>query len=374
MFLQSIIMKTCPIVALLCVSILFAGASAQELTPEQREQREIEQSLRYLSSPKKWLSEEADELSTFRAPWNGQGSWLPLRVVMRAGAEAELGLTDEQKQRLSYLYKENEIGQEWFQKMFQNPTPEFTQAVKAVAATEIPGDPLFERATEEQKDAYREASAAMTGLWMESMQTELQETLTPKQMLQVRKLEMQLMPAMGIPFPSMFDPLDLTDGQKKAMSKIADELKVEFDRLTLEAASLKAERLAITHGTLQGKSFTSRDEFHKAISEAHRQFVPSEAMRKKSNDLGEQGTKLMTLLQTRFMNVLTDEQLDKMQKILDEAPAFAKNMIAVFKMRQAAARLSPTYIPGPDAWRPGDPMPGRIIEERQRGRFPRGEN
>jgi len=73
------------------------------------------------------------------------------------------------------------------------------------------------------------------------------------------------------------------------------------------------------------------------------------------------------------MNVLTDEQLDKMQKILDEAPAFAKRMLAQSKAQQEEQKRSQTYTPGPDSWRPGDPLPEQFKEERKTGNFPRGE-
>jgi len=259
------------------------------------------------------------------------------------------------------------------QRLRENPPPEMFQAMEAARAAELPDDPFFERATEEQKTALREATMWRLSFLVGGIQTVIEETLTPEQMLQVRKLEMQLMPAIGIPFPSMFEPLGLTDEQKEEMNQIADEMKAEFDRLTLEEAKLKGERLVATYGLLEGKSFASRDEFQKALSDVHRQYVPSEEMRKRSNDLREQGIKFTTLLQNRLMNVLTDEQLGEMQKILDESPAFVKQVLAEFKARQEAAQQSPTYIPGPDSWRPGNPMPMQIREERQRSRFPRGE-
>jgi hypothetical protein len=349
---------------------LFAVASAQEPSAEQRR---MEETLRFLQSPKKQLEEEAGEIPYNSSSWNGQGTWMPLRMMVRLGGEAELGLTDEQKQRLPFLYKENELQGEWYQKMRQNPTPEYTQAIEAIRATEIPGDPFFERATEEQKNAYREASMALTNLSLSAMQANVEETLTPEQMLQVRKLEMQLMPAMGIPFPSMFDPLGLTDDQKKEMNKIADELKAEFDQLTQEAATLKAERIVASYGLLKGKSFASQDEFQKALSDVHRQYVPSEAARKKSADLQERGTKLVSTLQTRLMNVFTVAQLDKMQKILDETPKAIKERIAQSKSQQEQQKKSPQYVPSPGSWRPGMPLPIQFKEERKSGRFPRGE-
>ena len=368
-------MKNFPIVSIFCFSMLFAVASAQESSAEQRE---IEEYLRYLSTPKQQIYWEANQFASMRSSWNGQGSFIPLSLLLRAKADDELELTEEQQQRLAPLRKDNELGREWIQQKFQNPTPEMRQELlqrdMAIQATINPDDPNFERATEEQKNAHRDANIAKLNLFLGVMQAEVQDILTPEQMLQVRKLEMQLMPELGIPFPSMFDPLDLTEEQKKEMDRIAEEMKVEFDRLTMEAAVLHAERTSSLHRSLQGKIFASHEELQTALHETHRQFVPNEAMRKKGNDLQEQGTKLMSLLQTRLMNVLTNEQLVKMQEILDATPEFAKKVIADFKARREEAKKSPTYIPGPDAWRPGSPVPLQFQEERRRSRFPRGEN
>jgi Ni/Co efflux regulator RcnB len=356
--------------------MLFAVASAQEPTAEQIQQQ-IEQQIRYLQSPRQQIHWEADQLAATRSPWNGQGTWMPLRFVMRSGSEAELELTEEQKQRLSFLYLDNELAGPLMERMRNNPTPEFIQKVEHAQAIRqaalLPDDPFFERATDEQKDAFREATIlSMRIMFIDLMQTEIEETLTPEQMLQVRKLEMQLMPAIGIPFPSMFDPLDLTDEQKAEMNEIADEMKAEFERLTMEEAALKAERLVATFGLLQGKSFASREEFQKAQQEIHSQFVPSEAMRKKALDLQERGTKFVSLLQNRLMDVLTDEQLGRMQEILDATPEFAKQMIAQFKASREAAKQSPSYVPGPDSWQPGDPIPESYRQEKEpKGNFPR---
>ena len=191
-------------------------------------------------------------------------------------------------------------------------------------------------------------------------------------MLQVRKLEMQLMPELGIPFPSMFEPLDLTEEQKKEMQEIADELKAEFDSLTREAAALHAEQRLSAVALLEGKSFASMEEFNTARNDAMRQYVPSEAMRKKIADLRERGKKFVATLQNRLMDVLTDAQLDKMQKILDETPEFAKKIIAQFKATREVQEKSPVYVPGPNSWRPGDPIPESYrIERNERSRFSR---
>jgi len=343
-----------------------------EPTPEQRQQSQIAYQIRSIQSPKQRLRTEADSLIADRSGWDGHGSWQPLNILLRSGGDVELGLTEDQKQQLSALYQDGSLSAEWHRQMRENPTPEYTQTVEALAAAMIPGDPFFERATEEQKNAYRDANFAQLNLFTTDMQTMIQDVLTPEQMLQVRKLEMQLMPALGIPFPAMFEPLDLTEDQKKEMQEIADELKAEFDGLTMELAVLKGERVSSAYGSLNGKSFASLEEFYKAREDAIRQYVPSEEMIKRTADLRERGKNLITTLQTRLMDVLTDEQLVKMQKILDETPEFALKILAQFKAGREAQEKSPVYVPGPNSWRPGDPVPVQFKEERK-GRFPRSE-
>jgi len=357
-------------VSFLCFSLLFTAASAQEPSAEQVQQQ-IENQLRHMLSPKGRLGLEADQLGSFRSIWNGQGTWMPLSIMLRAGGDVQLGLTEEQKKRLAPFYRGQDMGGEAGQRLRANPTPEYIQAIQAVQAAELPDDPFFERATEEQKNAWRSAQADAIGLLVSVMQTEVMETLTPEQMLQVRKLEMQLMPALGIPFPSMFDPLDLTDDQKEEMNSIADEMKAEFDRLVMEEALLKGERVSATVELLKGKSFASFEELQKSRQEAFRQFVPGDAIRKKAVDLQERGIKFVTLLQNRLMDVLTDEQLDRMQQIMDESPEFVKQVLAEFKATQERQKQTPTYVPGPDSWRPGMPLPVQVKEQRKSGNFPR---
>jgi Spy/CpxP family protein refolding chaperone len=334
----------------------------------------MEQMFRFLQSPRKKLDEEAGETSGDLSAWNGHGTWMTLRTMVRLGGESELGLTEEQKQRLPFLYKENEFGAEWFQRMRENPTPEYTQAMAAMQAAMLPDDPFFERAADEQKNAYREASMMPSILMWEGLQKGIEETLTPEQMLRVRKMEMQVMPELGIPFPAMFDVLDLTNEQKKEMNKIADEMKAEYEGLVREAAALKAEWVVSTYGLLKGKTFASYKEFDEARNDAFRRSAPSEEARKKRADLQERGTKMVTLLKDRLMNELTDKQLDEMQKIMDESPRFIKRALPQFRAARKEQEKSPGYVPGPNSWRPGDGAPpSQFKEERKRRPFPRTE-
>ena len=367
-------MKTTILFAVVSCLLLFAFAAyAQQQEPSTEElQRQFEYELRKLQSPRQRLQLEANYLASSHRYWTGQGteSFLRNYVLGPRGGDDLLGLTEEQKQRLPFL-DHNKIG-EWFPQQDWQNIPESVQAEVAYRAAHIPDDFLFEHATEEQKNTFREAMVAVITQSGPIMQREILETLTPEQMLLVRTWEMQAMSEIGIPHPTMFEILDLTEDQKKEMKEIADEMKVEFDRLVIEAASIHFENEASAYKLLEKMSFVSREEFDKSLREAGSP-VWTEMTAKNSADLQRQGTKLMVHMQDCMMDILTDEQLDKMQKILDETPDLIKQLIASRRTAREAQEQAPGYTPGPDSWRPGIPLPVEFKEQRRTGRFPRSE-
>ena len=224
--------------ATLSFLLLFAFAAhtqQQEPTPEEL-QREIEYRLRDLTSPARQLDELSEKLAAFRAPWEGNGTVAALRLAMRLIGADQLELSEEQKERLPFTADGDGMKQAPYEDFYNsnNPTPELAEAREALKSALIPDDPFLERATEEQKNAFLEAAARIDGLFQKTLQSAIEETLTSEQMREVRKLEMQLLAELGIPFPSMFEVLDLTSEQKKEMDEIISEMKPEYDRLVLE--------------------------------------------------------------------------------------------------------------------------------------------
>ena len=368
-------------VTLLCFSLLLTVVSAQEPpTPEQLQQQ-IAAELHRLQSPREQLMQEANALASYHPLWAGQGTvdmlsfmLAPPRRTSYNGTNADvlLGLTEEQMQQLAFTYDLN-ARIEWSRQKVQD-MPEYARAVPAArAATNIPDDYLFEHATEEQKNAFREATVAEIKMLSPVMHEEIINILTPEQLLQVRKWEMQMMSEKGLPCPAMFEILDLTDDQKKEMNEIAVEMKVEFDSLVREAVAVKFERESADYKLLEGKTFVSRQEFNEQLGEVWRKSVDGIEIHK-SRSLEGKGIELLTLLQNRLMNVLTDEQLDKMQQIIDETPEYLKRYLAARKAERETQRQAPGYVPGPDSWRPGMPVPERFRQERRPGRFPQPAN
>lgn len=363
---------------LLLFSFLFTFSfilqlAAQEPTEEQTTeqiQRQIEAEIRWMNSPIAALNNEADYRCI--SPYNGQGTWQAVAIMYRTDGKEDLALSEEQTNALPFLRHENEITREYFQRMQQQPSEEFTSAVQAVRAAIPPDDPFFEKASEEQKQNYVDAQHNMLMLSVNDLEQQIDAVLTPEQMLKADKLEMQLAPEFGIPYPSMFEVLDLSDEQKKDMKKIADEMEPEYEKLLKESAALRYERIHQYRRTTaeqhKEKPFTSLQEFRKATNEAAKTIKPLN--REKTAQLQEKGIQFTTRLKSRLMNVLTDEQLDKMQKIMDETPNWAKELAA--NMRKERERMSKNeqYTPGPESWKPGDGTPKEFKEQRKTRPFP----
>jgi Spy/CpxP family protein refolding chaperone len=83
--------------------------------------------------------------------------------------------------------------------------------------------------------------------------------------------------------------------------------------------------------------------------------------------------------------ILTPEQKTKAEKLTADIPALREKLgmplegLAVSRTEQRTQRQqqdTPAYTPGPDAWRPGQPLPLMISphHSEERRRFPRGEN
>lgn len=360
----------------MCRIFPFAFIAASFLIPAANAQQ-VDDILRNITSPRWLLDQEAQERPTYYALLDGGANWLPTRILFRTGNESLLGLTDEQNERLSFLRKDNEIGREVMMKRLQSPFPEYEQAEQAMRATIPNDDPDFRNTSEEQEKAYVAAASVSYSFFDKIMDEEIYNTLTPEQMKTVQFLKMQLLPEMGYPSVSMFEPLGLSDEQKKEMEAIKQEMLVEFDLLVDEAMNHRREyfkaMLESVVETNRETPLTSWEEISKAMSTGATKAGEKPEFQQRFQEHNKKGQSFATRFRDRLMNVLTDEQLDEMQKIMDDSPDFVKQMLQARKQQRDAMERSGQYVPGPDSWRPGDPLPAQFKVERQQSRFPRSE-
>jgi Ni/Co efflux regulator RcnB len=84
---------------------------------------------------------------------------------------------------------------------------------------------------------------------------------------------------------------------------------------------------------------------------------------------------------TKMFDVLTDEQWARLQKLIDNPPEHAKAYAKKLKEQMGESeKTGGAWQPGPNSWRPGDPIPEQYRQQReeqrtrQRPGFPRSES
>ncbi|MDR1959773.1 MAG: hypothetical protein LBQ54_12145 [Planctomycetaceae bacterium] len=255
--------------------------------------------------------------------------------------------------------------------------PEFMQFFAALEAVQLPDDPYLERATEEQQRKFVEVHKAFFDLLPRYMDEEIEATFIPEQWQTLQTVKMQLMPEMGLPVPSLFEPLGLSDEQREQMETVKQSMNAEFETLLDGLVEIRKEQIKemaalLTESPEGDISDLSEENFIEKMQEASKKAFQSEKIRRKTKENNEQGKKLATELKMRLMNVLTDEQLDRMQELIDNMPDFAVSALDMMsKQRQEREKKKQRDL-SPDAWRPGDGVPEQFKKERKSGQFPSG--
>lgn len=344
------------LIGLLCLG---AGTLFAQNTDDAEQ---IARHLRRLQSPQLRLEMEAYNRVIAESQLDGRWSWTDSFALETPGGREYLGLSNEQAARYTSL---NEGG--WFQENLGEGSP-LNEAYAAMRAVTPTDDPFLENATEEQKDLYYEAAKIPMMLNVEGSALEKDALLTEEQRQKILELRLQ----MGETTAASMEALGLSEEQKKQMADAETEFKSGLAEYLDANMALFTEEMELTGKALaeRGRKETpaSSEDVSKWFTEEQLKVLRDETRQKKRE---ENDKKLQTLLMRRrmkLMEVLTDEQLDKFQKLVDNMPEFMKKR---FEALAKGDDDDGDWKPGPQTWKPGDALPEDYKKERQkRGGFP----
>ncbi|MDR2117235.1 MAG: hypothetical protein LBP87_12725 [Planctomycetaceae bacterium] len=335
----------------------------------------IENFIKEMQSPRWLLYQEAQERPLYRRLWNGGGNWTVARIIVNTGGDEALKLTEEQHNRLTFLYKENELARDLMLKKIEAKDPEFLLLYAAAEMTKLPNDPDFKHATEEQQKKFIAAHEAFFDLPCKYMDEEIEATFTQEQWKILQEAKIQLMPEMGLPMPSMFEILGLSDEQRKQMETVKENMNAEFEALLDEFMKLRREQFQetadlLTKSLSENVSGLSDEEFRNKMWDATEKAGKNEKFQKKVEEKIKLAQKFTSTLKMRLMNVLTDEQLDKMQEIINNKPDFVVSLLDKMNKQRLEREKNKQWDISPNVWRPGDGVPERFKKERPNRQFP----
>jgi Spy/CpxP family protein refolding chaperone len=183
----------------------------------------------------------------------------------------------------------------------------------------------------------------------------IDELLQPEQRAKFREISFQTAGGLDALFlnEQMLEAVDITADQKAAVRQIVIERdaeadaarsKIDFDNFTWE--DYEAYKAANTE---RAKRYA---EQMKAVLTAE-QWTKAEKLTAGVAQLRES---LWTKKASPWGEIIEEEQNEQEPDVVQRSPR------------------PPVYIPGPDSWKPGDPLPAQPRAERRTGRFPRGDD
>jgi hypothetical protein len=205
---------------------------------------------------------------------------------------------------------------------------------------------------------FAEQAEKSGALIMDAIVDALDNTLTPVQKQKIMESQLANAGEMPIVSPGMFEILNLTDAQKKEMEKIKKEYEPEFEKVL--------------------------DNFLEKSSVLRRfvgQPIEDPELKKIRDEIQSQCKKFSEKFRIRMFDVLTDEQWKRMLNLIDNPPEHAKifrkklKEISGEREDDVKTEKPPVWQPGPNSWKPGDPIPEQYRQQRneRQGSFPRSE-
>jgi Ni/Co efflux regulator RcnB len=239
-------------------------------------------------------------------------------------------------------------------------------------------DPNSSDATEETLKKFADLRVAMDEMIKIKQMSLLYENLTSEQKKKIYEFHISSMSETEFIFPSMFEALDLSDGQKTQFDKIQKGIMPELEKhvgMIRELGSKEwrmiEERSKTSLPNPQVREIQVGDGARSDVIMKIRAELQPER-----DKLMESGKKLADELKIQMFDVLTDAQWKRMIDLVDNPPEYVKKLLAeTRKSKEKEANKPGEWIPGPNSWKPGDAIPEEYRQQRneRQGRFPRGE-
>jgi Spy/CpxP family protein refolding chaperone len=308
-----------------------------------------------------------------RMYWSSQATDHMVFTVMRdPDLRAIWNISDEQYQQLKDC--EDNIDNT------RQNDPEYQKLQKEIQAMINPDDPFPLNADKETLNKWQEMEERGTAWMLNYYSTGIRSILTPEQQHKVQEIHWANIENYPIVSPYLFEALGLTDAQKQQMEEIRKELEPEFEKNLDDFANGQLFLVNMMYDELEKLGVKDIDGMNKELSAVRRILAESPEYKRIMNEAPSKSKQFSEQFKTRLYDVLTDEQLARLQKLISNPPehvqVFRKKFNKLSSESEEAKKKPDVWTPGPDSWKPGDPIPEQYRQQRNKrqGSFPRGES
>ena len=312
-----------------------------------------------------------------RSFWNGQGANLmAFGMLNDSDIRAAWGVSDEQHQQIQGLPMR--MGME-----MQNNAElmEVVREMQALGGHSVLFDPNADAATQQKFQGVQEK---LTALSVGFICDGIDNIMTPEQKQKMNESLLANLSEMPVASPSMFEILDLNDAQKQQMNAIKKELEPEFEKNLENFSSASMVLANMMYDEMEKQGFDLVDmqkepekmqekirEMTEKMQPIQKKLMENPEYKKISDEINSTGKIFSAKLNTKMFDILTDEQWNRLQHLIDNPPEYAKIFGKKMKEQQAQKEQAGGWQPGPNSWKPGDPIPEGYRQQRSEGRFPR---
>lgn len=349
---------------LLIVSVFLpAVAAAQETKPTATQ---VPNFVKMFRSETFRESQKRAGKSAMKSFWSGNGSNLmAVQLLEKKDVRDAWGVTDEQHAQV----KGAMTG------MFTRP--EFAETMKEMGELQK-GGKLFD--ADGDKDAQKrfgELQTQMLEKMMELVPAEIDKVLSPEQKRKMQEFQLASMSEIPIVTPTMFEALDLSADQKTKMEAVRKELEPRFEHMADEFIDTQMKMSDKIWDAMEKdpQGFGDLTKFGERVKEMTKRLnAEDEEFRKLNEQLETDGKLFVTQLKFKMFDILTDEQLARLDEIVSNPPEYVRDHLESLRERFGRSDRPDASKAFLDAWKPGQPIPEEYRQKRKASGFPRKEN
>lgn len=300
-----------------------------------------------------------------RSMWNSKGPNIMVFGLMNdPEIRKGVGITDEQQ-------KQFQVGM--MARMTANT--EIAELNKQLQAIQK-DDRFLEKADEATKQKFFDTQEKLATILSKSLPDDLDQFLSKEQVRKLQEMQLASMSELPIITPGTFEALDLTDEQRKKMETIKKDLEPGFEKTMdgLMDSQMKAMDMIFAKIEKDGTTFDDPSKIGETIQAVRDSLKDDPAFRALVDGAMDQGRIFVNELKFKMFDVLTDEQLARLEEIMNNPPEYVRQFLEKIRKQMGRQQHNAAANAFMDAWKPGEPVPDEYKQQRKRKAFPMKEN
>ncbi|MCL2742740.1 MAG: hypothetical protein FWE67_02705 [Planctomycetaceae bacterium] len=301
--------------------------------------------------------------TVLKSMWDGKGyNLFAVQLLQEKEVRDSWGVSDDQYQNLQGATAKSMM------------SSENAAIMKEIMELQKDKDFFTDNGDPKKQERFFELQSKMVSTLMDTAPLEIDKNLSAEQKKKMQEFQLSTMGEFPIVSTSMFNALDLSEDQTKKMDAIKKELEPQFDKLMddLIDSQMKLNEKVMAAAEKEG---IKNPQDNRKLFEDLIQRVSKEdpEIQKLMQEFQSKNQLFITQFKFKVFDILTDEQLARLEKIVSNQPDYVKNWVQKMKKMMGQAGGGEASNAFLNSWKPGEPIPAEYKKARENKKFPAKE-